>query len=120
MYAVAYGNNDLRISYYQNRDIDPVRATATTVDKKDAQDPTEKWDVYDTATWGGGRWYTHRPTVVRYSVTAIDKPKIKELRVAVDPADGRRIQVLGMELSITAGPPRGVKTIDTALGQEVT
>ena len=120
VYAVAYGNNDIRIAYYQNRDIDPVRSLATTVDRRDSQDITEVWDVYGTATWGGGKWYTHRPTVIRYSVTTMDRPKIKEIRVAVDAADGGRIQVLGIELSVSSGPPTGTKTVDSALGQEIT
>lgn len=96
--CVGYGDNDITVNYTVNRSISQAR----TADKAaDQQNPEERYAVYGTATWGSTLWYEHRPIVLRFDVSAMDQPAVRELRVTVE-CNGRRIQVMGIDVGVVA------------------
>lgn len=109
--AIGYGNNDIQVNYTVNRDIATAR---TTTKDADQQNPENRFDVYGTVTWGGGTWAEHRPIVLRFDVTTIDQPAVRELRISVESA-GRRIQVMGLDIGIVASAPIARLPINEAL-----
>ena len=99
------------MNYTVNRDIATAR---TTTKDADQQNPENRFDVYGTVTWGGGTWAEHRPIVLRFDVTTIDQPAVRELRISVESA-GRRIQVMGLDIGIVASAPIARLPINEAL-----
>ena len=99
--CVGYGDNDVTVNYTVNRSISQARTTNKVADQ---QNPEERYSVYGTAKWGDTFWYEHRPIVLRFDVSAMDKPAVRELRVTVE-ASGRRIQVMGLDIGVVASAP---------------
>ncbi len=107
-YVVAYGDNNLEITYRINRSIDNVE----TARVRDQQSPDEKLGVYDTALWGGSKWGFFRPTVLRIDPSTRHKGRTQELQVAFAPT-GRRIQIVAYDIEIQTGEQQNIKPINT-------
>ena len=108
VFVVTYGNVNLDLNYYKDRQ---PTSKNTSVKVRDSQDLEFKLPVWDTAKWSTTEtWQRHHPASVR-----ID-PSITCREFAFRLEGDSRIQIVDWEIGIRPGPDRGnVRTINGAI-----
>ena len=114
VYAVGYGDNDIRCNFLINRELDQVYTTDRSHDQRY---PLDKLPVYGTVKFGeaDARFSEHRPVVVRFDVSASHKGQVHELQASFS-AEKRRIQIVGYDIEVKTGSQKRPKPLTLSYG----
>jgi hypothetical protein len=105
VYAIGYGNNDIKCNFKVNRQLDSIYAIDKSHDQRYSMDDLP---LYGEIKFGGfingveARFSEHRPVVVRFDVSASHKGPVHELQVTYA-SEKRRIALLSYEVDLKAG-----------------
>ena len=115
-YAVAYGNDPLKINFKINRS----EIVALDDNKpRDQQDINELLPVYGKARFDEDVWGFHRPVVLRYDVSHMHKSVTTEFSVQFTQDENNenpnRIMVVGYSIDAKVGEQRNIRPLTDAL-----
>ncbi|MAK37273.1 MAG: hypothetical protein CMC15_14055 [Flavobacteriaceae bacterium] len=116
VYAVAYGNDPLKINFKTNRS----EVVALEDNKpRDQQDINELLPVYGEAEFDIDSWAFHRPVVLRYDVSHMHKSVTTEFSVQFTQDENNqnpnRIMVVGYSLDAKVGEQRNIRPLTDVL-----
>ena len=139
-FCVGYGENDLRVSYTVNRQMERSYNDDTSDDGAEylTQDQVYPLDLeamaadnsgialvprYGAVVWSDGmpanpvtwRWAQHRPVTLTYDFSAVHEGPLLELQLVFTP-EGRRMQLLGWEVEVTGTQRRILPLSNTQSG----
>tara|TARA_R100001086_G_scaffold116961_2_gene60010 strand:- start:9452 stop:11704 length:2253 start_codon:yes stop_codon:yes gene_type:complete len=120
LYAVAYGDIPVKLNFKINRN----QELALESDKSMIQqhiDSEEKLDVYGKSSFGSDRFGYHRPIVIRFDISHINKTLVTEfaVRVTQDASeDLSRIMLVGYSVDAKLGEQRNIRALTDVLGSD--
>jgi len=105
VYAIGYGNNDIKCNFKVNRQLDSIYAIDKSHDQRYSLDNLPMYGETKFGEFINGeeaRFSEHRPVVVRFDVSASHKGPVHELQVTYS-AEKRRIALLSYEVDLKSG-----------------
>jgi len=116
-YAVAYGNEPIKVNFKINRSI--TEALPVDRDRKQ-QELLEPLAVYGTASFDGSdKWGFHRPIPLRFDVSHMHKGVATEFQVQFKQdssnVNANRMQIVGWDLEAKVGEQRNIRILTDVL-----
>lgn len=104
--AVTYGNNDVIVDYYANRD----RTAVNTSEKRRDQQTMSRLPVWDEAVWSATeKWERHRPVPLRMD------PDVTCREFAFRVTCQNRLQIVDWEIGLRPGTSRDLRNPNLAV-----
>lgn len=127
--VVGYGKNDCSLNVQVNRRGVNIYDSAVGRDQRYAMDANNKdrsspandmMPLYDTVSWGDdAKWGKHRPVTIRWDVSSIGEPPVRELQLAFTWTGGERGQIIDWGISIGLGRKRSILPMTEVFGGDV-
>lgn len=127
--VIGYGKNDCSLNVQVNRRGVNIYDSAVARDQRYAMDANNKdrstpandmMPLYDTVSWGdNAKWGKHRPVTIRWDVSSIGEPPVRELQLAFTWTGGERGQIIDWGISIGLGRRRSILPMTEVFGGDV-
>ena len=121
LYAVAYGNEPIKLNFKINRNQNVALASNKSMIQQHV-DMSERLPVYGDATFDNDVFGYHRPVVIRFDVSHLHKTLVTEFAIKISQdiqnKYPNRLMIIGYSIDAKLGEQRNIRAMTDVLGSE--